>query len=207
MIQRNLFPVSHYPLKHHLLSATRFLKTVSVVFVQVITSIGELVEMCSPQILSGWRPLFSALRTVHGSKTDTKDYLLGEYSMGTPEALTFYKTRSSFPDSSEHWKIFGSQQMLVVIIVFLSIFFRLISLVLLPSFSLSFFSRFTVPTSPVGKSQAPVFDVFEAFINTDNIQVFANAATDYIMCLMKFVKGLGLWICGFYFPGIRHQCV
>uniref|UniRef100_A0A3Q3NAY9 ARFGEF family member 3 n=1 Tax=Mastacembelus armatus TaxID=205130 RepID=A0A3Q3NAY9_9TELE len=90
---------------------------------QVITSIGELVEMCSPQILSGWRPLFSALRTVHGSKTDTKDYLLGEYSMG--------------------------------------------------------------------KSQAPVFDVFEAFISTDNIQVFANAATDYIMCLMKFVKGLG----------------
>ncbi|XP_029377426.1 brefeldin A-inhibited guanine nucleotide-exchange protein 3 isoform X2 [Echeneis naucrates] len=90
---------------------------------QVITSIGELVEMCSPQILSGWRPLFSALRTVHSSKTDIKDYLLGEYSMG--------------------------------------------------------------------KSQAPVFDVFEAFINTDNIQVFANAATDYIMCLMKFVKGLG----------------
>ncbi|KAM3862762.1 brefeldin A-inhibited guanine nucleotide-exchange protein 3 [Diretmus argenteus] len=90
---------------------------------QVITSIGELVEMCSPQILSGWRPLFSALRTVHSNKTDTKDYLLGEYSLG--------------------------------------------------------------------KSQAPVFDVFEAFINTDNIQVFANAATDYIMCLMKFVKGLG----------------
>ncbi|KAM3605772.1 uncharacterized protein V6R79_004414 [Siganus canaliculatus] len=90
---------------------------------QVITSIGELVEMCSPQILSGWRPLFSALRTVHSSKNDTKDYLLGEYSMG--------------------------------------------------------------------KSQAPVFDVFEAFINTDNIQVFANAATDYIMCLMKFIKGLG----------------
>ncbi|KAJ8250229.1 hypothetical protein COCON_G00221510 [Conger conger] len=90
---------------------------------QVITSIGELVEMCSPQIQSGWRPLFSALRTVHGNKTDMKDYLVGEYSMG--------------------------------------------------------------------KSQAPVFDVFEAFISTDNIQVFANAATDYIMCLMKFVKGLG----------------
>uniref|UniRef100_A0A8C6UWP4 ARFGEF family member 3 n=1 Tax=Neogobius melanostomus TaxID=47308 RepID=A0A8C6UWP4_9GOBI len=90
---------------------------------QVVTSIGELVEMSSPQILSGWRPLFSALRTVHSSKSDTKDYLLGEYSMG--------------------------------------------------------------------ESQAPVFDVFEAFINTDNIQVFANAATDYIMCLMKFVKGLG----------------
>lgn len=90
---------------------------------QVITSIGELVEMCSAQIQSGWRPLFSALRTVHGNKTDMKDYLIGEYSMG--------------------------------------------------------------------KSQAPVFDVFEAFINTDNVQVFANAATDYIMCLMKFVKGLG----------------
>lgn len=45
----------------------------------------------------------------------------------------------------------------------------------------------------LGKSQAPVFDVFEAFLNTDNIQVFANAATSYIMCLMKFVKGLGEW--------------
>uniref|UniRef100_A0A9J8CGX5 ARFGEF family member 3 n=1 Tax=Cyprinus carpio carpio TaxID=630221 RepID=A0A9J8CGX5_CYPCA len=90
---------------------------------QVITSIGELVEMFSAQIQSGWRPLFSALRTVHGNKTDMKDYLIGEYSMG--------------------------------------------------------------------KSQAPMFDVFEAFINTDNLQVFANAATDYIMCLMKFVKGLG----------------
>ncbi|KAM8946900.1 brefeldin A-inhibited guanine nucleotide-exchange protein 3 isoform 6-T6 [Pelodytes ibericus] len=90
---------------------------------QVVTSIGELVEVCSPQIQSGWRPLFSALETVHSSKSDVKDYLVGDYSMG--------------------------------------------------------------------KRQAPVFDVFEAFLNTDNIQVFANAATDYIMCLMKFVKGLG----------------
>ncbi|XP_072369603.1 brefeldin A-inhibited guanine nucleotide-exchange protein 3 [Scyliorhinus torazame] len=90
---------------------------------QVITSIGELVEVCSPQIQSGWRPLFSALKTVHSNKSDVKEYLVGDYSMG--------------------------------------------------------------------KSQAPVFDVFEAFLNTDNIQVFANAATDYIMCLMKFVKGLG----------------
>lgn len=49
---------------------------------KVITSIGELVELCSPQIQSGWRPLFSALRTVHGSKSDMKDYLIGEYSMG-----------------------------------------------------------------------------------------------------------------------------
>ncbi|KAJ6660147.1 hypothetical protein lerEdw1_018074 [Lerista edwardsae] len=90
---------------------------------QVVTSIGELVEMCSTRIQSGWRPLFSALETVHSSKSEVKEYLVGEYSMG--------------------------------------------------------------------KCQAPVFDVFEAFLNTDNIQVFANAATSYIMCLMKFVKGLG----------------
>ncbi|XP_046306218.1 brefeldin A-inhibited guanine nucleotide-exchange protein 3 isoform X1 [Marmota monax] len=91
---------------------------------QVVTSIGELVEVCSTQIQSGWRPLFSALETVHsGDKSEVKEYLVGDYSMG--------------------------------------------------------------------KSQAPVFDVFEAFLNTDNIQVFANAATSYIMCLMKFVKGLG----------------
>ncbi|XP_044780112.1 brefeldin A-inhibited guanine nucleotide-exchange protein 3 isoform X4 [Bubalus bubalis] len=91
---------------------------------QVVTSIGELVEVCSAQIQSGWRPLFSALETVHsGNKSEVKEYLVGDYSMG--------------------------------------------------------------------KGQAPVFDVFEAFLNTDNIQVFANAATSYIMCLMKFVKGLG----------------
>ncbi|XP_061284100.1 brefeldin A-inhibited guanine nucleotide-exchange protein 3 isoform X2 [Bos javanicus] len=91
---------------------------------QVVTSIGELVEVCSAHIQSGWRPLFSALETVHsGNKSEVKEYLVGDYSMG--------------------------------------------------------------------KGQAPVFDVFEAFLNTDNIQVFANAATSYIMCLMKFVKGLG----------------
>ncbi|EMP37420.1 Brefeldin A-inhibited guanine nucleotide-exchange protein 3 [Chelonia mydas] len=49
------------------------------------------------------------------------------------------------------------------------------------------------------KCQAPVFDVFEAFLNTDNIQVFANAATSYIMCLMKFVKGLGKYDFSFSF--------
>ncbi|XP_053145131.1 brefeldin A-inhibited guanine nucleotide-exchange protein 3 isoform X2 [Hemicordylus capensis] len=91
---------------------------------QVITSIGELVEVCSTRIHSGWKTLFSALETVRSSnKSEIKEYLVGEYSMG--------------------------------------------------------------------KCQAPVFDVFEAFLNTDNIQVFANAATSYIMCLMKFVKGLG----------------
>uniref|UniRef100_UPI00398E517F brefeldin A-inhibited guanine nucleotide-exchange protein 3 n=1 Tax=Pristiophorus japonicus TaxID=55135 RepID=UPI00398E517F len=107
---------------------------------QVITSIGELVEVCSPQIQSGWRPLFSALKTVHSNKCDVKEYLIGDYSLG--------------------------------------------------------------------KSQAPVFDVFEAFLNTDNIQVFANAATDYIMCLMKFVKGLGDEDCkeiGDCLPGSRSS--
>lgn len=49
----------------------------------MITSIGELVEMCSTQIQSGWRPLFSALETVHSSsKSEVKEYLVGEYSMG-----------------------------------------------------------------------------------------------------------------------------
>ncbi|XP_061693483.1 brefeldin A-inhibited guanine nucleotide-exchange protein 3 isoform X3 [Syngnathoides biaculeatus] len=90
---------------------------------QVVTSIGELVEMCSPRILSGWRPLFSALRTAHGGKMEAGDSALAECRLG--------------------------------------------------------------------ERPAPVFDVFEAFIGTDDIQVFANAATDYIMCLMKFVKGLG----------------
>lgn len=133
------------------------------IWLQVVTSIGELVEMCSPQILSGWRPLFSALRTVHSSKTDTKDYLLGEYSMGT-----WSKPVHTFLNKT----------------TFVSTLFFLCASILLSSDPSSTFS-------PPGKSQAPVFDVFEAFINTDNIQVFANAATDYIMCLMKFVKGLG----------------
>ncbi|XP_070567351.1 brefeldin A-inhibited guanine nucleotide-exchange protein 3-like [Ptychodera flava] len=38
---------------------------------------------------------------------------------------------------------------------------------------------------------APVFDVFEAFLNTDNVFVFANAAIDCILCLLKFVRGPG----------------
>ncbi|XP_071957051.1 brefeldin A-inhibited guanine nucleotide-exchange protein 3-like [Antedon mediterranea] len=36
---------------------------------------------------------------------------------------------------------------------------------------------------------APVFDVFEAFLNTENVAVFSNAAIDCILCLLKFVKG------------------
>uniref|UniRef100_A0A3Q2I7E8 ARFGEF family member 3 n=1 Tax=Equus caballus TaxID=9796 RepID=A0A3Q2I7E8_HORSE len=50
---------------------------------QVVTSIGELVEVCSAQIQSGWRPLFSALETVRGgNKAEVKEYLVGDYSMG-----------------------------------------------------------------------------------------------------------------------------
>ncbi|ELK09679.1 Brefeldin A-inhibited guanine nucleotide-exchange protein 3 [Pteropus alecto] len=123
---------------------------------QVVTSIGELVEVCSTQIQSGWRPLFSALETVHGgNKSEVKEYLVGDYSMGKAEK-----------DSIGAKPVVHSNA---------------------PGFSPVDF-----PQGPMeGKCQAPVFDVFEAFLNTDNIQVFANAATSYIMCLMKFVKGLG----------------
>ena len=65
-------------LKERGLSATSFA-------LQVVTSIGELVEVCSIQIQSGWRPLFSALETVHsGNKSEVKEYLVGDYSMGKP---------------------------------------------------------------------------------------------------------------------------
>ncbi|XP_078619431.1 brefeldin A-inhibited guanine nucleotide-exchange protein 3-like isoform X6 [Branchiostoma floridae x Branchiostoma japonicum] len=36
---------------------------------------------------------------------------------------------------------------------------------------------------------APVFDVFEAFLGTENVHVFANAAMDCILCLLKFIRG------------------
>ena len=38
---------------------------------------------------------------------------------------------------------------------------------------------------------APLFNVFEAFLNTDNVAVFANAAVDCILCLLKFLRGSG----------------
>ncbi|XP_022089861.1 brefeldin A-inhibited guanine nucleotide-exchange protein 3-like isoform X3 [Acanthaster planci] len=38
---------------------------------------------------------------------------------------------------------------------------------------------------------APLFNVFEAFLNTDNVTVFANAAVDCILCLLKFLRGSG----------------
>ena len=36
-----------------------------------------------------------------------------------------------------------------------------------------------------------VRDVFEAFLSTDNVLAFANAALDCILCLLKHVKGPG----------------
>ncbi len=38
---------------------------------------------------------------------------------------------------------------------------------------------------------AAVLDVFEVFLNTDNPLVFANAAVDCILCLLKYVRGPG----------------
>lgn len=59
----------------------------------MVTSIGELVEVCSTQIQSGWRPLFSALETVHsGNKSEVKEYLVGDYSMGKNVLILYPET-------------------------------------------------------------------------------------------------------------------
>ena len=36
-----------------------------------------------------------------------------------------------------------------------------------------------------------VLDVFDVYLNTDNILVFANATVDCILCLLKYVRGQG----------------
>ena len=36
-----------------------------------------------------------------------------------------------------------------------------------------------------------VLDVFDVYLNTDNILVFANATVDCILCLLKYVRGPG----------------
>ncbi|MGH0144465.1 UNVERIFIED_CONTAM: hypothetical protein FKN15_040786 [Acipenser sinensis] len=156
---------------------------------QVITSIGELVEVCSPQIKSGWRPLFSALRTVHGNKTDVKDYL-AQLTTTTP-ALTWERRRRT------HAVLRSMCRQPTTSFTLQACHAATQSYSVGGQCSSGQLTGRPVGTWPVyrglvgGKCQAPVFDVFEAFISTDNIQVFANAATDYIMCLMKFVKGLG----------------
>ena len=38
---------------------------------------------------------------------------------------------------------------------------------------------------------ATVLDVFNVFLGTDNVLVFANAAIDCVLCLLKYVCGPG----------------
>ena len=39
---------------------------------------------------------------------------------------------------------------------------------------------------------AAVLDVFEVYLATDNILVFANATVDCILCLLKYIRGPGM---------------
>ncbi|XP_074653085.1 brefeldin A-inhibited guanine nucleotide-exchange protein 3-like [Tubulanus polymorphus] len=87
---------------------------------QIVCSICELVEACTTEICSGWRPLFAALRAVKI-----------EFTMN--EEINEARERHV----------------------------------------------------------AAVLDVFEVFLNTDNVLVFANAAVDCVMCLLKYVRGPG----------------
>lgn len=91
---------------------------------QVVCSICELVEACTAEIRSGWRPLFAALQAVK------IEYTLNE-------------------------EVNEARQ----------------------------------------RHIAAVLDVFEVFLNTDNILVFANAAVDCILCLLKYVRGPGEFEC------------
>ena len=91
-------------------------------------SICELVEACTTEICSGWRPLFAALRAV----------------------------KIEFTASEE---INEARQ----------------------------------------RHVAAVLDVFDVFLNSDNVLVFTNAAVDCILCLLKYVRGPGRYT-GFQFP-------
>ncbi|XP_045615029.1 brefeldin A-inhibited guanine nucleotide-exchange protein 3 isoform X2 [Procambarus clarkii] len=98
---------------------------------QIVSSICEFVESCTPEIRSGWRPLFGALRCV--------------------------RPPSILPVSSGPTNTVGS----------------------------------TATTRESVGHLHVVRDVFEAFLATDNVLVFANAALDCILCLLKHVKGSG----------------
>ena len=39
-----------------------------------------------------------------------------------------------------------------------------------------------------------VLEVFDVFLNSDNIVVFAYAAVDCVLCLLKYVKGPGTYL-------------
>lgn len=98
---------------------------------QIVSSICEFVESCTPEIRSGWRPLFGALRCVR-----------------PPSVLPTSTGPSNTVCSA------------------------------------------TATRESVGHLHV-VRDVFEAFLATDNVLVFANAALDCILCLLKHVKGSG----------------
>ncbi|XP_076076319.1 brefeldin A-inhibited guanine nucleotide-exchange protein 3-like isoform X2 [Mytilus galloprovincialis] len=87
---------------------------------QVVCSVCELVEACTADLKSGWRPLFGALRAV-------------KIEHSPDEEINEVRQRHV----------------------------------------------------------AAVLDVFEVFLNTDNIFVFANATVDCILCLLKYVRGPG----------------
>ncbi|CAL4085330.1 unnamed protein product, partial [Meganyctiphanes norvegica] len=94
---------------------------------QIISSICEFVESCTPDIRSGWRPLFGALRSVRVP------------SLLPSSAVTRNISKPSSRDGVSHLHV--------------------------------------------------VRDVFEAFLATDNVLVFSNAALDCILCLLKHIKG------------------
>ncbi|XP_061176274.1 brefeldin A-inhibited guanine nucleotide-exchange protein 3-like [Saccostrea echinata] len=87
---------------------------------QIVCSICELVEACTADIKSGWRPLFGALRAV---KIE-------------------YTTNEEVNDARQ-------------------------------------------------RHVAAVLDVFEVYLSTDNVLVFANATVDCILCLLKYIRGPG----------------
>ncbi|XP_071113726.1 brefeldin A-inhibited guanine nucleotide-exchange protein 3-like [Haliotis cracherodii] len=89
---------------------------------QIVCSICELVEACTAQIQSGWRPLFGALRSVKIEYTANEE-------------------------------VNEARQ----------------------------------------RHVAAVLDVFEVYLNTDNVLVFANATVDCILCLLKYVNGPGMF--------------
>lgn len=97
---------------------------------QIISSICEFVESCTPEIRSGWRPLFGALRCVR-----------------PPSALPSPSVPGGLPGVNNTCDSMGHLHV--------------------------------------------VRDVFEAFLATDNVLVFANAALDCVLCLLKHVKGSG----------------
>ncbi|PVD28400.1 hypothetical protein C0Q70_10987 [Pomacea canaliculata] len=89
---------------------------------QIVCSICELVEACTKELQSGWRPLFGALRSVRIEITANEE-------------------------------VNEARQ----------------------------------------RHVAAVLDVFEVYLNTDNLLVFANATVDCILCLLKYVNGPGMF--------------